>query len=166
MPPSGRRREAHECALTPISLPSLPAIVAEADAQTQFRFLEFFAATIRNPHTRRAYSSDINRFLTWCFDHGITRLSEIHSLHVSTYIELATRTHSAPSVKRKLSATLEPKLVKSNSVETFNKLFDTKHNLDDPHRYMKTNKTECALAIFSATTQISYPKYILDAIAK
>lgn len=62
--------------------------------------------------------------------------------------------------------TLEPKLVKSNSVETFNTLFGTKHDLDNLHRYMKTNKTECALAIFSTNTKINYPKYILDAIAK
>ena len=62
--------------------------------------------------------------------------------------------------------TLEPKLVKSNSVETLNTLFGTKHNLDDLHRYMKNNKTECALAIFSAKTKISYSQYILDAIAK
>ncbi|OCJ05385.1 ATP-dependent endonuclease [Rhizobium sp. AC27/96] len=61
--------------------------------------------------------------------------------------------------------TLEPKLVKSNSVDTFNKLFGTDHALDDLHRYMKRNKTECALAIFSAKTKITYPKYILDAIA-
>lgn len=61
--------------------------------------------------------------------------------------------------------TLEPKLVKSNSVEVFNELFDTKHELDDLHRYMRRNKTECALAIFSARTKINYPKYILDAIA-
>lgn len=62
--------------------------------------------------------------------------------------------------------TLEPKLVKSNSVETLNTLFGTKHNLDDLHRYMKNNKTECALTIFSAKTKINYPKYIMDAIAK
>ncbi|ADP70746.1 putative ATP-dependent endonuclease of the OLD family [Rhodomicrobium vannielii ATCC 17100] len=62
--------------------------------------------------------------------------------------------------------TLEPKLVKSNSVETFNTLFSTKHDLDNLHRYMKNNKTECALAIFSAKIKITYPKYILDAIAK
>jgi predicted ATP-dependent endonuclease of OLD family len=62
--------------------------------------------------------------------------------------------------------TLEPKLVKSNSVETFNELFGTKHDLDNLHRYMKNNKTKCALAIFSAETEINYPKYILDAIAK
>lgn len=62
--------------------------------------------------------------------------------------------------------TLEPKLVKSNSVETFNTLFRTKHKLDDLHRYMRNNKTECALAIFSSETKITYPQYILDAIAK
>jgi predicted ATP-dependent endonuclease of OLD family len=62
--------------------------------------------------------------------------------------------------------TLEPQLIKANSVETFNTLFDTKYNLDDLHRYMRNNKTACALAIFSAETKINYPKYILDAIAK
>ncbi|MGQ3282154.1 ATP-dependent nuclease [Bosea sp. (in: a-proteobacteria)] len=62
--------------------------------------------------------------------------------------------------------TLEPKLVKSNSVEAFNTLFKTKHDLDSLHRYMKNNKTECALTIFSAETKIIYPKYILEAIAK
>ncbi|PTW61695.1 putative ATP-dependent endonuclease of OLD family [Breoghania corrubedonensis] len=62
--------------------------------------------------------------------------------------------------------TLEPKLVKSNNVETFNKLFGKSYDLDDLHRHMKNNKTECALAVFSAATKIDYPQYILDAIAK
>lgn len=62
--------------------------------------------------------------------------------------------------------TLEPKLVKSNSVEIFNKLFDTRHDLDKLHRYMKNNKTECALAIFSAELKINYPQYIMDAITE
>ncbi|QTG17312.1 AAA family ATPase (plasmid) [Agrobacterium tumefaciens] len=62
--------------------------------------------------------------------------------------------------------TLEPKLLKSNSLDALNKLFGTKHDLDNLHRYMKNNKTECALTIFSDKTKISYPKYILDAIAK
>jgi putative ATP-dependent endonuclease of the OLD family len=62
--------------------------------------------------------------------------------------------------------TLEPKLVKANSVETLNAIFRTEHNLNGLHKYMKNNKTECALAIFSAKTKINYPKYILDAIAK
>ena len=62
--------------------------------------------------------------------------------------------------------TLEPKLVKSNSVQTLNALFGTRYDLDSLHRYMKNNKTECALEIFSSNAKINYPKYILDAIAK
>lgn len=62
--------------------------------------------------------------------------------------------------------TLEPKLVKANSVKALNALFDTKHEIDDLHRFMRRNKTECALTIFSAKDKIAYPKYILDAIAK
>jgi hypothetical protein len=36
------------------SAPALPALVAAAGDRASMRFLEFFAAKIRNPHTRRA----------------------------------------------------------------------------------------------------------------
>jgi hypothetical protein len=35
--------------------PSLPALLTTAEARTQTRFSEFFAAQIRNKNTRRAY---------------------------------------------------------------------------------------------------------------
>jgi hypothetical protein len=35
---------------------ALPALIASADERARLRFLEFFAVTIRNPHTRRAYA--------------------------------------------------------------------------------------------------------------
>ena len=41
--------------LVAISTPALPALVAAAGERASMRFLEFFAANIRNPHTRRAY---------------------------------------------------------------------------------------------------------------
>jgi hypothetical protein len=41
--------------LTPINSLPLPALVANTGARASVRFLEFFAANIRNPHTRRAY---------------------------------------------------------------------------------------------------------------
>lgn len=44
---------------------ALPAIVASADDQTRTRFLEFFAVTIRNPHTRRAYMRATGNFFAW-----------------------------------------------------------------------------------------------------
>ena len=34
----------------------LPALVAAAGERAGMRFVEFFAANIRNPHTRRAYA--------------------------------------------------------------------------------------------------------------
>jgi hypothetical protein len=34
---------------------SVPAIVAAAGERASMRFLEFFAAQIRNPHTRRVF---------------------------------------------------------------------------------------------------------------
>jgi hypothetical protein len=37
-------------------LPTLPAIVPGAGEGAQLRFLELFAASIRNDHTRRAYA--------------------------------------------------------------------------------------------------------------
>jgi hypothetical protein len=41
--------------LPAISSPTLPALVAAAGDRASMRFLEFFAANIRKPHTRRAY---------------------------------------------------------------------------------------------------------------
>jgi hypothetical protein len=42
--------------LVPIASPALPALISVAGERASMRFLEFFAATIRNPHTRRAYA--------------------------------------------------------------------------------------------------------------
>jgi hypothetical protein len=42
--------------VVPISSPVLPVLVTAAGERASVRFLEFFAANIRNPHTRRAYA--------------------------------------------------------------------------------------------------------------
>ena len=44
----------------------IPAIVAGAGERAARRFLEFFAATIRNPNTRAAYYRAVVRFFAWC----------------------------------------------------------------------------------------------------
>ena len=64
--------------------------------------------------------------------------------------------------------TLEPKLIKANSdnLKLFNSLFGTAYTeLDDLRKYMKHNKTECALAVYDSNIDIAFPKYILEAIA-
>ncbi len=62
--------------------------------------------------------------------------------------------------------TLEPKLLKENKRKTLGTLFGIGTRTDDElHVYMRANKTECALAIFSAKTKINYPAYIMSATA-
>lgn len=62
--------------------------------------------------------------------------------------------------------TLEPKLLKANSLAALNKILGTDAKTDDELRlHMRSNKTESALAIFGAKAAITYPDYILQAIA-
>ena len=49
--------------LVPITSAALPTLVAAAGERAGMRFLEFFAANIRNPHTRRAYGRAVADFL-------------------------------------------------------------------------------------------------------
>lgn len=61
--------------------------------------------------------------------------------------------------------TLEPLLLKENDLGTFNSIFETNYtNDDDLHKYMRSNKTECALKIFSSEVKIIYPNYIRQAL--
>ena len=46
--------------------PILPAIIAQAGDHAARRFIEFFTATIRNAHSRRAYGRAVADFLTRC----------------------------------------------------------------------------------------------------
>ncbi|MFZ0496683.1 MAG: hypothetical protein WBE80_13160 [Methylocella sp.] len=49
--------------LVPITADRAPALVAAAGARASYRFLEFFAAQIRNPHTQSAYMRAVGEFL-------------------------------------------------------------------------------------------------------
>ncbi len=63
------------------------------------RFLEFFAASIRNQHTRRACGRAVAEFLTWSTDAGERDLAAVQPLHVATWIEMQTQELAAASVK-------------------------------------------------------------------
>ncbi|NYB73383.1 AAA family ATPase [Sedimentibacter hydroxybenzoicus DSM 7310] len=61
--------------------------------------------------------------------------------------------------------TLEPLLLKENSLVFFNSIFGMEYpDENDLHKYMKNHKTECALKIFSSKESIKYPEYIKKAI--
>jgi site-specific recombinase XerD len=84
--------------------PDLPATVIAAGGNAQIRFLEFFAASIRNKHTRRAYARAVGEFLAWCEERGVASIAAIQPLHVAGYIEDLSGSRAAPTAKLRLAA--------------------------------------------------------------
>jgi integrase/recombinase XerD len=81
----------------------LPAVIADAGDHAARRFIEFFTATIRNGHTRRAYARAVGDFFAWSEQHGLS-LAAVEPVHVATYIEAMTQAKSAPTTKQALAA--------------------------------------------------------------
>jgi site-specific recombinase XerC len=87
-----------------VAIAPIPQLITAAGERARMRFLEFFAANIRNPHTRRAYARVAEEFLAWCAAAGVQSIAAIQPMHVATWIEAGTRTLAAPSVKQRLAA--------------------------------------------------------------
>lgn len=83
---------------------ALPAMVARSGERAQVRFLEFFTAQIRNPHTRRAYARAAAEFFAWIESVGVASLPQVQPIHVAAWIELQGKEKSAPTVKQCLAA--------------------------------------------------------------
>jgi site-specific recombinase XerD len=83
---------------------ALPRLVAAAGHRAQIRFLEFFAANIRNAHTRRAYARAVTAFMTWCEGRGVVSIAAVQPLHVAAYVEALSKERSAPTAKQHLAA--------------------------------------------------------------
>jgi site-specific recombinase XerD len=92
-----------EIASNPRALNVVPALIADLGEEAAWRYVEFFTANIRNPHTRRAYARACNRFFAWCEDRGLTPAA-IRPHDVATYIEQLQNEVSAPAVKQQLAA--------------------------------------------------------------
>jgi site-specific recombinase XerD len=82
----------------------VPRVIADAGDQAVRRFLEFFAATIRNKNTRMAYYRAVCDFFAWCDRHRIGGIADIEPLHVAAYIENLQHAMSKPTVKQHLAA--------------------------------------------------------------
>ena len=98
-----RNRRARMNQLVPISSAAVPALIAAAGERASMRFLEFFAANIRNPHTRRAYARAAEEFLGWCASVGVRSIADVQPVHVATWIEAGTRELAAPRVEQRLA---------------------------------------------------------------
>ena len=116
----------------------VPAIVADAGDQAARRFLEFFAATIRNKNTHTAYLHAVGRFFAWCEHRQIGQLADIEPLHVAAYIETMQSGFEKPSVKQHLAAIrrLFDWLVTGQVVAT-----NPAHAVRGPTHVVKTGKT-------------------------
>src|ERR1700675_3843734 len=82
----------------------IPAAIADAGEHAVRRFLEFFAATMRNRNTREAYYRAVCSFFAWLEQHDIGELADIEPMHVSLYIETLQATAAKPTVKQHLAA--------------------------------------------------------------
>jgi site-specific recombinase XerC len=116
----------------------VPAIIADAGEHATRRFLEFFAATIRNRNTRTAYLHAASRFFAWCEHHQLGQLADIELLHVAAYIETLGRNFEKPTVKQHLAAIrmLFDWLVTGQVVAT-----NPAHAVRGPKHVVKTGKT-------------------------
>jgi integrase/recombinase XerD len=81
---------------------NLPAAVGRAGEAAAWRFIEFFAATIRNRNTRYAYAEAVSQFFAWCEKHRVYTLEQVKPIVVASYIE--NHTGAAPTVKQHLAA--------------------------------------------------------------
>ena len=81
-----------------------PALIVAGGERAGIRFLEFFASTIRNPHTRRAYGCAVSDFLAWCADQNVASIVDVQPLHVAAWVEFQTRERAAPTAKLRLAA--------------------------------------------------------------
>ena len=102
------------------------------------RFLEFFAATIRNKNTPQAYYHACVRFFAWCDKHKIGEIADIEPLHVAAYIEALGKAFEKPTVKQHLAAIrmLFDWLVTGQVVAT-----NPAHSVRGPKHVVKTGKT-------------------------
>lgn len=82
---------------------ALPNLISNDGGKTAERFLEFFAANIRNKNTRLAYARAVSRFLDWCEQKGAS-LQTIKPILVAAYIEELTKERAPQTVKQHLAA--------------------------------------------------------------
>src|SRR5215204_3797103 len=90
--------------LATLSATQTPTLITAAGDRAAYRFLEFFTAQIRNPHTRRAYVRAIGAFCAWLEAHGVLSIAAVGSIHVAAYVEDLGHRQSAPTVKHHLAA--------------------------------------------------------------
>jgi integrase/recombinase XerD len=81
----------------------VPTLFTGAGENASYRFIEYFTARIRNPHTRQAYFRAVNRFSQWCTLRNL-ELTTLNPVVIAGYIEELGQELGVTSVKQHLSA--------------------------------------------------------------
>lgn len=81
----------------------VPTLFTGAGENASYRFIEYFTARIRNPHTRQAYFRAVNRFSQWCTQRNL-ELAKLNPVVIAGYIEELLQELGVTSVKQHLSA--------------------------------------------------------------
>ncbi len=82
---------------------AVPKIIKNEGQPATKRFLEFFAASIRNKNTRLAYAKACNSFLNSMENSGLA-LHMIEPLHIAVHVEKLTQERSPATVKQHVAA--------------------------------------------------------------
>lgn len=81
----------------------IPTLFVSAGERAQYKFIEFFTATIRNANTRKAYFRAVTQFCNWCELRNL-ELARVTPVHLALYVEELGQEVSIPTVKQHLSA--------------------------------------------------------------
>lgn len=79
----------------------IPSLIVSAGPKATESFVEFFASTIPNANTRRAYLQAVIQFSDWCEERGVT-LSQVSPIVLAAYRE--HHPGSLPTIKQHFSA--------------------------------------------------------------
>ena len=93
-----------EITIDPRALNVVPALIADLGDEAAWRYVEFFTANIRNPHTRRAYARACSRFFAWCEERGLTLGRDPAASTSPPISRSCSKSISAPGVKQQLAA--------------------------------------------------------------
>lgn len=94
-------------------------------------------------------------------DGDLTALKEKYSEYIDGQIPTIRICYDADTLHK----TLEPQLLKANSLELLNAILGTKHKTKEKLlSHMEKKKTDCALKMFESSTKWTVPEYIHNAI--
>ena len=87
---------------------NVPCLISRAGGNAQKRFIEFFAAQIRNRNTREAYIRAVVDLFDRAEEMEIGGVLDIEPVHLVAWVELKTRSFEPQTVKQQLPALRNP----------------------------------------------------------